>query len=134
MKNGEVLKLFNALENISSNPNLKFNFTVGYALAKNRELLRTEAEIIYSLRKKIFNEFGKVGENGDLVIPKENIDQVNSKINELMEVENSVQILSIPITAFEESEEKINLEDMTGLSYMIYIPEYTSESIGKNQE
>lgn len=134
MKNGEVLKLFNALENISSNPNLKFNFTVGYALAKNRELLRTEAEIIYSLRKKIFNEFGKIGENGDLVIPKENIDQVNSKINELMEVENSVQILSIPITAFEESEEKINLEDMTGLSYMIYIPEYTSEPIGKNQE
>lgn len=134
MKNGEVLKLFNALENISNNPNLKFNFTVGYALAKNRELLRTEAEIIYDLRKKIFNEFGKVSENGDLVIPKENIDQVNSKINELMEVENSVQILSIPITAFEESEEKINLEDMTGLSYMIYIPEYTSETIEKNQE
>ena len=60
MKNGEVLELYETLQRISQNKDLKFNVKLGYAMTKNKEKLRQEATIIYNLRRDIIMEHGKV--------------------------------------------------------------------------
>lgn len=134
MTNGEVLKLYSALENISANKDLKFNFQIGYALAKNRETLRNEVKIISELRTKIFSEYGESNDKGDIIIPKEKIDLAGRKIEELMGMENPVEILMLSIDAFDSTDNQLNLDDMAGLSYMIYVPDYTSDPIEKQEQ
>ena len=116
MKNGEVIELYEALKRISENKDLKFNVKLAYIMAKNKEKLRQEAVLIYDMRRKIVMEHGQV--NGqDIIIPKEYVDEVNKKINELMDVENDVEIIQVPTSAFGDQE--LNLEDMEGLMNMI---------------
>ena len=126
MTNGEIIKLYTALEHISIDPTLKFNFSIGYALAKNREILSNEIKIILELRRKIFNEFGTINEQGDIVVPKDKIDLVNQQVDELMAMENPIsdQLLIIPFEVLTETENQLGLDDMAGLSYMIDLPAY----------
>ena len=116
MKNGEVLELYETLQRISQNKDLKFNVKLGYAMAKNKEKLRQEATIIYNLRRDIIMEHGRV-EGKDIVVPNEYIDEVNKKVNDLMEIENDVEIILVPIDAFDELE--LNMEDIEGLMRMV---------------
>lgn len=116
MKNGEVLELYETLQRISQNKELKFNVKLGYAMAKNKEKLRQEATIIYNLRRDIIMEHGKV-EGKDIVVPNEYVDEVNKKVNDLMEIENDVEIILVPIDAFEDLE--LNMEDIEGLMRMV---------------
>ena len=51
-----------------------------------------------------------------------------------MSIENDVRILQLPIDIFDEVEDKLSLEDISGLSGMIYIPEYTSGPIEKQEQ
>lgn len=118
MKNGEVIELYEALKRISENKDLKFNVKLAYIMAKNKEKLRQEAVLIYDMRRKIVMEHGQV-DGQDIIIPKEYVDEVNQKINELMEVENDVEIIQVPTSAFGDQE--LNLEDMEGLMNMIFI-------------
>lgn len=116
MKNGEVLELYETLQRISQNKDLKFNVKLGYAMAKNKEKLRQEAAIIYNLRRDIIMEHGRV-EGKDIVVPNEYVDEVNKKVNDLMEIENDVEIILVPIDAFEDLE--LNMEDIEGLMRMV---------------
>ena len=116
MKNGEVLELYETLQRISQNKELKFNVKLGYAMAKNKEKLRQEAAIIYNLRRDIIMEHGKV-EGKDIVVPNEYIDEVNKKVNDLMDIENDVEIILVPIDAFDDLE--LNMEDIEGLMRMV---------------
>lgn len=124
MTNGEIIKLYNALSHISSDSSLKFNFTIGYALAKNLETIESEVKIILKLRQDIFNQFGTINEKGDMIIPKDQIETVTEKIDELMGMENPTKVLMIPFELLEETDNKLGLDDMAGLSYMIQLPEY----------
>ena len=116
MKNGDVLELYETLQRISQNKDLVFNVKLGYAMAKNKEKLRQEATIIYNLRRDIIMEHGKV-DGKDIVVPNEYIDEVNKKVNDLMEIENDVEIILVPIDAFEDLE--LNMEDIEGLMRMV---------------
>ena len=116
MKNGDVLELYETLQRISQNKDLVFNVKLGYAMAKNKEKLRQEATIIYNLRRDIIMEHGRV-EGKDIVVPNEYIDEVNKKVNDLMEIENDVEIILVPIDAFDELE--LNMEDIEGLMRMV---------------
>lgn len=116
MKNGEVLELYETLQRISSNKELKFNVALGYAMAKNKEKLRQEATIIYGLRRDIIMEHGRV-DGKDIVVPNEYVDEVNKKVNELMEIESDVGLMLVPIDLFDGIE--LNMEDIEGLSGMI---------------
>ena len=85
-------------------------------MAKNKEKLRQEATIIYGLRRDIIMEYGQM--NGkDIVVPNEYVDEVNKKVNDLMEIENDVEITKVPVDLFENIE--LNMEDIEGLSGMI---------------
>ena len=67
MKNGEVLTLYETLERISRNKELKFNVKLGYIMARNKEKLRQEALIIYDQRRQILMEYGTFDKNGDII-------------------------------------------------------------------
>ena len=116
MKNGEVLNMYQTLTRISNNPDLKFGVALGYTMAKNREKLRQEATIIYQMRQDIIMEHGKL-DGRDIVVPNEYVDEVNKKVNELMELENDVSVIQVPVELFDTIE--LSMEDIEGLSGMI---------------
>lgn len=122
VKNGEVLELYETLQRISQNKELKFSIALGYTMAKNKERLRQEATIIYGLRRDIIMEYGRVDRN-DIIVPNEYVDEVNKKVNDLMEIENDVEVIKVPIDLFENIE--LNMEDIEGLSGMIQPFEFT---------
>lgn len=126
MKNGEVLELYETLQRISQNKELKFSVALGYTMAKNKEKLRQEATIIYGLRRDIIMEYGQT--NGkDIVVPNEYIDEVNKKVNDLMEIENDVEVIKVSVNLFENIE--LNMEDIEGLSGMIQPFEFVGTPI-----
>ena len=126
MRNGDVIKLYETLDRISANKELKFNVKVGYILAKNKEKLRQEAIIIYNERRKIILEYGNTQGN-DIIVPKDKIDEVNSKLDDLFDIENDVEIIQLPLEAFEDYE--LNMEDIEGLEKLFYPIEFTGPPI-----
>ena len=69
------------------------------------------------MRQNILMEYGTRDKNGDIVVLRENIDEVNQKINELMEIDNLVDIIKISFEDIENYE--LNIEDIEGIRYMI---------------
>ena len=122
MKNGEILTLYETLERISKNKDLKFNVRVGYAIMKNKEKLRQEAVLIYNMRREIIMEHGRA-EGKDIVVSQEFIDETNRKIEDLMNIENDLQIIKFPAEVFNDYE--MNMEDLEGLILMIEPFEFT---------
>lgn len=121
MTNEEIIKLYNTLEYLNSDTNLKFSIKIGYAFAKNLEILKPEVKIISDLRHQIIKDFGIPGDNGDIIIPKERLDEFNEKIHELMGMENNTKVYLVPIEAFDEFTDKLSLKDINGLSVMITV-------------
>ena len=85
-------------------------------MAKNKEKLRQEATIIYGLRRDIIMEHGRI-DGKDIVVPNEYVDEVNKKVNDLMDIENDVEVTKVPIDLFDNIE--LSMEDIEGLSGMI---------------
>lgn len=117
MKNGEVIKLYEALSRICSQKDLKLKVSMGYTFLKNKEKLYPEAKIIYEMRQQILMEYGTEDKNGDIVVLKENIEEVSQKINDLMDIENDVEVSMISLEDLEGYE--LNMEDIEAIQYMI---------------
>lgn len=126
LKNGDILTTFETLQRISNNPELKFNVALGYMLARNKEKLRPEAVIIYDMRREIIMEHGRI-EDKDIIVPGEYVDEVNKKIEELMNIETDVGIQQIPIDLFEHQE--MSMEDIEGLKELIIPFKFTGPPI-----
>lgn len=62
-------------------------------------------------------EYGTRDKSGDIVVLKENIEEVNQKINELMDIESDIEIMKIPLEELEGYE--LNMEDIEGIQYMV---------------
>lgn len=62
-------------------------------------------------------EYGTKDKQGDIVILKENVEEVNQKINELMDIESDIEIMKIPLEELEGYE--LNMEDIEGIQYMV---------------
>lgn len=131
MKNGEVIELYETLQRISENKDLKFNVALGYTMARNKEKLRQEATIIYKMRRDIIMEHGQA-DGKDITVPAEYVDEVNKKINDLMEIENDIQLTQVPIELFNDIE--LNMEDIEGLSGMIQAFEFTGLPIVQEKD
>ena len=117
MKNGEIIQLYEALNRICSQKDLKLKVSIGYTFLKNKERLYPEAKIIYDMRQKILMEYGTKDKNGDIVVLRENIDEVSQKINELMDIESDIEVSMISLEDLEEYE--LNMEDIEAIQYMI---------------
>lgn len=126
MKNGDVITAYETLNRLSENRDLKFEIAVGYLLAKNKEKLRQEASLIYKMRQDIILEHGRP-DGKNIVIPKEYIDETNEKIEELMNIENDIKLIQIPIDMLEHYE--LNIEDIDGIKEMIIPFTFTGPTI-----
>lgn len=126
MKNGDILAAYETLQRISDDPNLKFNVALGYMLAKNKEILRQEAVIIYNMRREIIMEHGKIDGN-EITVPSEYVDEINQKIDDLMNIESDVKIRQIPIDLLDKYE--LSMEDIEGLKELIQPFGFTEYSI-----
>lgn len=131
MKNGDVITAYETLNRLSENRDLKFEIAVGYLLAKNKEKLRQEASLIYKMRQDIILEHGQL-EGKNIVVPKEYIDETNEKIEELMNIENDIQLIQIPIEKLEHYE--LNMEDIDGIKEMIIPFAFTGPAILEKTE
>ena len=69
------------------------------------------------MRQNILMEYGTRDKNGDIIVLRENIDEVNQKINELMDIDNLIDIIKISFEDIENYE--LNIEDIEGIRYMI---------------
>lgn len=96
MKNGDILALYETLKRISEDKEIKLNVVAGYILAKNKEKLRQEAALIYKMRQDIIMEHGELKGN-TIIVPKEYIDEVNQKINDLMEIDTETELTKVSI-------------------------------------
>ena len=126
MKNGDILTAYETLQRISNNPDLKFNIAVGYILAKDKEILRQEAVIIYNMRRDIIMEHGKL-DGKEIIVPNEYVEEVNQKINDLMNIENDVKLKLIPIDLLDKYE--LSMDDIDGLKDLIQPFEFTGPPI-----
>lgn len=116
MKNGDVLRAYETLVKIANDPSLKFNIKVNYLFAKNKEKLRPEAMLIRRTRQDLLLEYGYLNEDKDIVIAQDKVEEVNQKINELMEMENSLILDEIPLEWLEEYD--LGLDDVESLMPM----------------
>lgn len=116
LKNADVLILYETLGRLMDNKELKFNVKVGYLMAKNKAALESIANLVYDMRREIVLTYG-TSDGEEIQIPKESIEELNSKVEELMNVENEVEIVQVPIKMLEKSE--MSFEDIVGLTYMI---------------
>ena len=126
MKNGDIITLYETLKRINDNHEIKLSVIVGYILIKDKEILRQEAALIYKMRQDIIMEHGEL-KGKDIIIPKEYIDEVNQKINDLMEIDNDIQLKKIPINLIQNL--NLTFEDIEGLSLIIEPFELTSSPI-----
>lgn len=132
MKNSEILKLYEALCHIADDPTQKFNVRISYIFAKNKEKVRPEAMLIYRTRRNILSEYGKTEENGDIIIPKDKIEEVENKLNELMDIESDLSIDQLSIFDLERYE--LGVEMVGALMPMLYEPIMTGPPILDNIE
>ena len=116
IKNDDVLLLYETLQRLVEDKELKLNITVGYIMAKNKTTLEPIANLIYDTRRNIILEYGTT-DGEEVQIPKDKIDELNEKVVELMNIENDLDLIQVPIKMLEES--KLNFEDIIGLTYMI---------------
>lgn len=127
MKNGDVLNLYQTIQELVQDRNLKFNIQVGYTLLKNKAILENEAKIIYEARCQILEEYGQL-EGNVYKIPSEKIDEANLKIQELMEIENEIGE-KLKIISFDQIEENLRLDQIEGLMPILNEPLTTSPPI-----
>ena len=64
-------------------------------------------------------EYGQVDEDDsrNITIPRDKIDEVNQKINDLMSIESNLSIIKLSADAFDDNE--LNIEDLEGLMPML---------------
>lgn len=116
LKNADVLILYETLCRLMENKELKFNVKVGYFMAKNKAALESIANVVYDMRRELVMNYGTT-DGDEIQIPKESMEELNSKVEELLNVENEVDIIQVPIEMLEKSE--MSFEDIVGLTYMI---------------
>ena len=97
MKNKDVYTLYEGLAEISQDKELKFNIQTSYTLAKNKNFLEPLYGAITETRQKIIKKYASLQENGDLLIPKEKIEDFQKDWDNFMNIDNFVSLQHIKL-------------------------------------
>ncbi len=89
---------------------LKFEIRVSYIFAKAKHALEPYYKAILEIRTKLLNKYGKTAENGDWIVPKENVEDFTKEWNAFMGIENVIVLEKIKIEDLKE--EKLGIELM----------------------
>lgn len=126
MTNNDIIALYETLNRISENKDLKFDIKLGYIFAKNKAKLKSEANLIYDMRQQILMEYGTI-EGNEIIVDKDKVNEVNDKIAELANIENNIDITQISLDQLEPY--KMSMEDIEGLMPMIIPTVFTGPPI-----
>ena len=117
MKNKDIYNLYDGLCQISADKDLKFDIKTSYILAKDKHVLEPYYNAVAETRQKLLEKYGRVHDNGDWIVPKENVKEFTKEWTDFMEMENLIQLEGITLEDFKD--EKIGVELMEKLLSLI---------------
>lgn len=117
LKNEQIVELYEALEKITSDKEQVLSVGLAYKLLRAKQLLKEEAQLIYTLKKQIWLKYGTIDEDKQISIAKEQLQDVVTEISLLYGLEVDIDIPTIQLSELDGLE--LNLEEIDGLKYMI---------------
>jgi len=112
MKNKDIVKLYETICKIIDDKEIKIGVKDSYTLIKNKHEIENSYNSIIEMRKNIILEYGEE-DDGEVKIPKERMEELNSKLNELNNIENEIKLFHISINGLESY--NIPMEYIDGL-------------------
>ena len=102
MTNQEIFDVVDAINSIKKEK-VKLNVKLSYELAKIKKILNPYYEAIIDTRQKKFIEHGDFDEKGDIIVAKDEVEDLKKDLKELFEIDNEVKVSKIALEEFEES-------------------------------
>lgn len=97
MTNREIFNLYEGLCEIGIDKNLKFEIRISYIFAKAKHILEPYYKAILETRTKLLDKYGKTADNGDWIVPKENVADFTKEWDTFMGIENVIVLERIKI-------------------------------------
>lgn len=108
MINKDVFDLYEGLDEITRNKEIKFSAKTSYCLAFNKKILEPYYQTILDIRGKLFEKYGEVTNEG-WKVPNENIPAFSKEWQEFTEVDNSINIKQINIQDISDAKIDVDL-------------------------
>ena len=124
LSNERVVNTINALSKLN---NAQLPIKVAYAISKNVNKIESELKVYNTEKAKLVNKYGekdkegklKVGENGNVSLKEEHIEDYNRDIKELLSIENDMDIHLIKLDDLLNSDYNISPSELSAIDFMI---------------
>ena len=124
LSNERVVNTINALSKLN---NAQLPIKVAYAISKNVNMIESELKVYNTEKAKLVNKYGekdkegklKVGENGNVPLKEEHIEDYNRDIKELLSIENEMDIHMIKLDDLLNSDYNISPSELSAIDFMI---------------
>lgn len=117
MKNLEIYNTAKAL-NIAFADDNKLPIKLSFKIQKNKKIFLELGEEVENCLFLLYNKYGELKEDGTLYIPPENVENYNKDYNDLMEIEQNVDFVTIGIDEISDDVEITNSQ-MEAIMFMI---------------
>ena len=124
LSNERIVNTINALSKLN---NAQLPIKVAYAISKNVNKIESELKVYNTEKAKLVNKYGekdkegklKVGENGNVSLKEEHIEDYNRDIKELLSIENEIDIHMIQLDDLLNSDYNISPSELMTIDFMI---------------
>ena len=124
LSNERIVNTINALSKLN---NAQLPLKVAYAISKNVNKIESELKVYNTEKAKLVNKYGekdkegklKVGENGNVSLKEEHIEDYNRDIKELLSIENEMDIHMIKLDDLLNSDYNISPSELSAIDFMI---------------
>lgn len=124
LDNERIVNTINVLGELN---NAKLPVKVAYAITKNINKINSELKAYNKEKAKLIDKYGekdkegklKVGENGDITLKEEHIEDWNRDIAELLSIENEIDIHMINLDDLLNSNCNISPAGLVAIDFMI---------------
>lgn len=118
MTNSEIIETYNNLNEIKGNTQ-DLPVKVSYAVVRNLNILKHVALDIEKVREDLLRQLGAQRDidTGNFMIPKDKVLEADEKLKNLGEVDNQIDIYTIPLSLLDGC--NIDIKTMNALYFMI---------------
>ena len=124
LSNERIVNTINALSKLN---NAQLPIKVAYAISKNVNKIESELKVYNTEKAKLVNKYGekdkegklKVGENVNVPLKEEHIEDYNRDIKELLSIENEMDIHMIKLDDLLNSDYNISPSELSAIDFMI---------------
>lgn len=109
MKNKEIMVVFEGLQNVRNDTNIKFSARATFAIVKNMKMLEPIVDALIESKNQLLQKLGVPDESnsGSYFIPEENRETLTKELETLDSIENEIKF------------QKIKWEDIKNLNLSI---------------